>query len=86
MLVYQLIGSLINSIDPALKVGGNQKYVMMQSIVCVWGIRLPLSWLLGYVLDMGIYGIYLANLISLTVRAASGLFKRYRTNWIREEI
>lgn len=86
MLVYQLTGSLINSIDPALKVGGNQKYVMMQSIVCVWGIRLPLSWLLGYVLDMGIYGIYIANLTSLVMRAASGLFKRYRTNWIREEL
>ena len=52
MLVYQATGSLINTNDPALKVGGNQKFVMVQSAVCVWGIRLPLTWLLAYVLDI----------------------------------
>lgn len=86
MLVYQVTGSLINTVDPALKVGGNQKFVMAQSSLCVWGIRLPLSWLLGYVLDMGIYGIYIANLISLAARSVSGLIKRYRTNWIHDEL
>lgn len=86
MLVYQLTGSLINTNDPALKVGGNQRYVMLYNVLGVWAVRLPLSWLLGYVLDMGIYGIYAANLISLVVRAGCGVIIRYRTNWIHDEL
>jgi len=86
MLVYQATGSLINTNDPALKVGGNQKFVMVQSAVCVWGIRLPLTWLLAYVLDMGIYGVYIANLTNLVARASSGLIKRKFGNWIHDEL
>jgi len=86
MLVYQITGSLINTVDPALKVGGNQRYVMLYNSLGVWAVRLPLSWLLGYVLDWGIYGIYIANLISLTVRASCGLIRRCRANWIHDEL
>ncbi|MBO4367458.1 MAG: MATE family efflux transporter [Clostridia bacterium] len=85
-LGYQLFGGSINSLDPALRAGGENRFVMLQSAIGVWLIRLPFSWLMGYTLGMGIWGIYWANLISLASRAASGCIKRAKNDWIHKEI
>ena len=84
MLGYQFSAGSINSVDPALKVGGEQRFVMIQTAVCVWLIRLPLTWLLAYVLHMGVTGVMIANVVSLSARAVSGLWKRHRNDWIHD--
>lgn len=85
-LGYQLFGGSINALDPALRAGGENRFVMFNSSFCVWCIRLPLSWLLGYALHFGIWGITWANVISLTIRAIIGVVKRSRNTWIHESI
>ncbi|MGI6239847.1 MAG: MATE family efflux transporter [Christensenellales bacterium] len=67
----------VNTLDPSLRVGGDAKFVMIQTILGVWIVRLPLTYLLGYALGMGITGVYLANIISLSFRSVLG-FIRYR--------
>ncbi len=84
--LYHLFGGSINSVDPALKAGGEQKFVMIQSAVGVWILRIPLMWLFGYVLGWGIRGMFFANYIALLGRAASGLIMRERGKWIHDEL
>lgn len=84
--LYHLFGASINSVDPALKAGGEQKYVMLQSILGVWLLRVPLSWLFGYVFHWGIRGVFFANYIALAGRAIPGLLVRARGRWIHEEL
>lgn len=86
MLLYHLFGASINAVDPALKTGGEQKYVMMQNSLGVWLVRIPLSWLFGYAFGWGIRGVYAANYISLATRAVIGLVKRERGTWIHDEL
>ena len=86
MLGYQFVTGSINSVDPALKVGGEQRFVMVLTSACVWLIRLPLTWLLAYVLHMGVMGVMIANIVSLTARAAGGLWKRHKGDWIHDAI
>lgn len=86
MLLYHVFGASINAVDPALKTGGEQKYVMLQNSLGVWLVRLPLSWLFGYVFGWGIRGVYAANYISLATRAVIGLVKRESGTWIHDEL
>ncbi|MGI6173775.1 MAG: MATE family efflux transporter [Christensenellales bacterium] len=70
-MVFQCIpGISLNTLDPQLRVGGDVKYVMAVTVVAVWTIRLPLTYLMCYKWGMGAGGVYWANTISLAVRAA----------------
>ena len=62
------------------------KFVLAETVIGVWLVRLPLSWLLGYKLGMGIIGIYWANIISLAVRAATGLWRYHGTKWMYKRV
>ncbi|MDO4741204.1 MAG: hypothetical protein Q4A66_11090, partial [Eubacteriales bacterium] len=73
------------SVDPALKVGGEQKFVMLQSAAGVLLVRLPLTYVLGYALGWGIRGVFFANYIALGVRAVSGMIRFSRGRWIHED-
>ena len=58
----------LNTLDPQLRVGGDVKYVMYVTIVAVWIIRLPATWLFCYHWRMGAQGALWANTLSLAFR------------------
>ena len=58
----------LNTLDPQLRVGGDVKYVMYVTIIAVWAIRLPATWLLCYHWNWGAAGVFWANTVSLTFR------------------
>lgn len=60
----------LNALDPQLRVGGDVKYVMYVSIIAVWLIRLPLTWLLCYHWSFGAPGVFWANTVCLLFRVA----------------
>lgn len=76
----------INTIDPSLRAGGDVKFALAETIVGVWLVRLPLSWLLAYHFDLGVYGIYIANIVSLYVRAGCGLFRHISGKWMYRRV
>ena len=57
---------------------------MFASLVGVWIVRLPLSWLFGYHFGWGVMGIFLANFASFLYRMTLGLVrfngKRHRAS------
>ena len=68
--------------DAALRAAGDTRFVMMESLVGVWLVRLPLSWLLGYHFGLGVMGIFLANFASFVYRMTLGLVRLHGTKWI----
>ena len=72
----------VNTTDAALRAGGDAKFVMAASVIGVWLIRLPLTWLLAYRCGMGVMGVFLANFISLSFRMVMGLGRVFSGKWI----
>ncbi len=70
-----------NVIDPALRAGGDTKFIMINVFFAIWVVRLGLTYLLCYVLDWGIAGIYLGNLANLTERSVAGWIRFATGKW-----
>lgn len=58
----------LNAHDPQLRAGGDVKYVMYVTIIAVWAVRLPATWLFCYHWNWGASGVFWANTISLAFR------------------
>jgi len=71
----------VNASEPTVRVGGMGKEVMMSAISCVWLIRVPLTYLMCYPLDMGVTGVYLANSITCYARCALAIYMIYSKKW-----
>lgn len=67
-LLMNIPGVSLNSLIPQLQAGGAVKTVMVITLVGVWAIRLPLTWLFCYCWSWGAQGVFLANAIALYVR------------------
>jgi len=81
LLGYNICAISINVLDPALRVGGDVKYVMCQTIICV-SIRLVLTWLQGTFFSFGVIGIFVANILSLMVQTAMGWIRFLQGKWM----
>lgn len=81
-LIMSIPGISLNSLDPQLRVGGDVRYVMYTTIIGVWGIRLPLTYLFCYVGSMGAPGVFLANAISLAFRMVVNMHRFIRGKYL----
>lgn len=86
LLFVNAAGISINAIDPQLRAGGDVRFVMFVTLGAVWLIRLPLSWLFSVYGDMGVFGIFLANGVSLWVRAGLGLIRWFGNKWMYKKV
>lgn len=76
----------INGMDPGLRTGGDSKWIMFYTIFGVWAIRVPLTYLFCYQMNMGVPGLFLANIISLVFRALCSQFRFHTGKWIHKTI
>lgn len=83
---FALPGISINVNDPILRVGGDARYVMIYTMICVWLIRLPLTWLFCYTLNLGAVGALLANSINCVVRAVIGERRIRKGKWLYNKV
>ena len=58
------------AIDGALRGAGDTRFPLMTSLSGIYGIRLPLSFIFGFVLSWGIVGIWIPLVIEYWYRAA----------------
>lgn len=58
----------LNAHDPQLRAGGDVKFVMYVTIIAVWAVRLPATWLFCYHWNWGAAGVFWANALSLAFR------------------
>jgi len=81
-LLYLVPAVFINVMDPALRTGGDNRFVMLMSSGAVWLVRLPLTMLLCYHLELGAFGALLANYAALFVRMTLGFLRYLRGKWM----
>ena len=86
IIPLNIVANAVNTVIPQLKAGGDSTFVMFLSLLAVWGIRLPLTWLLCFRLDMGVLGLFLGNTISLAVRTALALVRFAGTKWMYRRV
>lgn len=87
MLFIQNIPAVsINTVDPQLRAGGNSKFVMTFTVLVVWLVRIPLTWLLAYYFKLGLIGVYIANIVSLFVRAIIGMICYIGNKWMYKKV
>ncbi|XP_071927442.1 protein DETOXIFICATION 29-like [Coffea arabica] len=79
---------IINSVQPTLSgvaIGaGWQAYVAYVNIICYYVFGIPVGLVLGYVLNMGVQGIWIGMLSGITVQSLVLLWMIYKTNWDKE--
>lgn len=62
-------GKMINmTMGNALNAIGQTKYVMTTSVISMWIVSVGLAYLLGIVLDMGLFGVYIAMIVDEYLR------------------
>ena len=82
MIGNAVFSLFINLNDPILHVAGDRCYVMSYTMLIVWGIRLPLTWLFCYVLKLGAFGVQMATIVSIMTRAAVGELRILKGKWV----
>lgn len=80
-LMFCIPAVVVNSVEPCARVGGEAKLVMLSCILNVWCLRLPLTWLFCYPMDMGVTGVFLANSIACTSRGVFGYLMTHKKRW-----
>ncbi|MBR4234736.1 MAG: MATE family efflux transporter [Clostridia bacterium] len=81
MFPYCFAAVGVNVCEPSARAGGSMLFTMAETVLCVWLIRLPLTYLLCIVLGKGVKGIYWANISALSVRFALSFAKIHTKNW-----
>ena len=76
----------VNVCEPAVRVGGDVRFAMINITVCVLLIRLPLTYLFCILWDFGVAGVYAANIASLTTRFALDYLRIRSDNWGKREL
>jgi Na+-driven multidrug efflux pump len=64
--------------------GGYTRSYMMLNILRLWGLRLPLSWLLGYTWGLGPAGVWWAMFVSNIVVFAAAAWIYRRGKWAQK--
>lgn len=85
-LMLGIPGASLNSLDPQLRVGGDVRYVMIVTMIAVWAIRLPLTWLFCYHWTMGAAGVFLANMISLCFRMILNMIRYIKGKYLYMQV
>ncbi|XP_010671653.2 protein DETOXIFICATION 35 [Beta vulgaris subsp. vulgaris] len=79
---------VLNSVQPVISgvaVGGGwQALVAYINLACYYVFGLPLGYILGYVADYGVMGIWVGMIAGTILQTLILLFICYRTNWTKE--
>ena len=62
--------AIMNVLSGGLRGAGDTRFPMITSAIGIWLVRLPIGWLLGIPLGLGLHGIYLVYVADAAVRAA----------------
>lgn len=78
----QLFDGLLNFYAGGLRGIGDTGFLMKSSIVCGFGLFVPLAALFIFVFDWGSMGAWLSLYLYLTVFAGVVMYRYYRTDWL----
>jgi putative MATE family efflux protein len=65
----------------ALRGAGDTRYPLLVTLVGLFAVRLPFTWLLAITWEMGLAGVWAAMVLDLTVRGAMAAWRFLRGGW-----
>ncbi|WP_053366598.1 MATE family efflux transporter [Bacillus sp. FJAT-27245] len=77
----QLFDGLYSFYSGGLRGIGDTTFLLRASLALAWGLFIPLTYLLVFVLDMSSYGAWIALYSYLTVCGVTIMVRYYRTDW-----
>ncbi len=83
MATAQIPQQVSSVMKGALRGNGDTRTPMYIAGLGLWGIRIPVAYLLGFVLDMGIVGVWVSMTLDLIVRFVLILWRYRRIPWVR---
>ncbi len=86
MATVQIPQQLQGVLTGALRGAGDTRSPMYIAAIGIWGIRLPLGYLLAFPLKMGIVGVWAAMTLDLAVRFVLTLVLYRRMPWVRDQV
>ena len=84
-LLFAVPAVAVNASEPGVRVGGMSKHVAVSCTLCVWLIRVPLTWLFSYKLHLGVSGVFYANTIACYARAIIATAMIHSGRWAKIE-
>ncbi len=80
-LLFAIPAVAVNASEPGVRVGGMSKHVAVTCTLCVWLIRVPLTWLFCYKFTLGVPGVFYANTIACYTRATLATIMIHSKRW-----
>ncbi|MBQ6716556.1 MAG: MATE family efflux transporter [Clostridia bacterium] len=80
-LLFAIPAVAVNASEPGVRVGGMSKHVAVSCTLCVWLIRVPLTWFFCYKMNLGVSGVFFANTIACYARAIIAVWIIHTKRW-----
>lgn len=67
--LFQCFIAITQIFTSALQGAGDTKFPMYATLIGIWGVRVCIGYFLGVVMNMGLFGVWIAYALDITVRA-----------------
>lgn len=67
--LFQCFIAITQIFTSALQAAGDTKFPMYATLIGIWGFRVGIGYLLGVVMNWGLFGVWMAYALDITVRA-----------------
>ncbi len=82
MATAQIPQQVAGVLNGAIRGSGDTRTPMVVAAIGLWGVRLPLAYILAFPLKMGITGVWLGMTLDLFVRFILTMFRYKRLPWV----
>ena len=65
----------------SLRGAGDTRFIMIATMIGMWGVRIPIAFVMGYWLTMGVFYVWLAMIADWTVRMGLMLWRYRSERW-----
>ncbi|MEG0051379.1 MAG: MATE family efflux transporter [Terrisporobacter sp.] len=79
--LFQCFIAITQIFTSALQGAGDTKFPMYTTFMGIWGIRVGIGYLLGVVLNLGLYGVWMAYALDITCRAILLMIRFNHGKW-----
>ncbi len=67
--LFQCFIAITQIFTSALQGAGDTKFPMYATLIGIWGVRVGIGYFLGVIMNMGLFGVWIAYALDITVRA-----------------
>lgn len=78
---FQPFAAITQIFTSALQGAGDTKFPMYTTLLGIWGVRVGIGYLLGVILGLGLFGVWIGYALDITIRGILLLIRFFNGNW-----